>query len=139
MMFVAQQPFSVTSEHAFTLSVGRLLCPFPSWLPYSIHNTIVHCLPFLLSLSLPGTRQSLFLVTIESDNRSHSCCHPVRHSSSYCCRSVCHPLGHSVFPSYILVEDHCFLTRYSNLHSCYNLKFKIFFSMFAIPKCLTYI
>ena len=126
MVFVAQQTFCVTSKHAFTLSIGRLLCPFPKLVTVLYHKTIVHCLPFSLSLSLslslPGTRQSLFLVTIQPDNRSHSCCHPVRHSSSYCCRSVCHPLGHSVFPSYTLVADHCFLTRYSNFHSSYNLK-----------------
>jgi len=52
MVFVAQQTFCVTSKHAFTLSIGRLLCPFPKLVTVLYHKTIVHCLPFSLSLSL---------------------------------------------------------------------------------------
>jgi hypothetical protein len=145
-MFMTQQPFCVTSEHLFTLPVGGMLCPFPSWLPFSSHNTIAHCLPFLLSLSQePGShsywllcsptrvtlavtaRQQESLLLSPPDNRSHSCCHPVIYCPSYCCHSVCHTLGHSIFPSYIFVEDHCFLTCYSNFYSFYSLKFKKMF------------
>jgi len=69
-MFVAQQPFCLTSEHSFTLSVGGMLCPFPSWLPYSIHSTIVHCLPFLLSLSL--RKQAVTLTSYHAARQQES-------------------------------------------------------------------